>query len=363
MRLHAVPALLLLAACHRAPPETRHSDMFASPTYSPEGASSRSAASPRWIGPRLFVSNEASGNVSVIGLPANIVIATIPVGKRPRGIQRSPDGSRVYVTLSGSVASGPNAKGPPPTPDRTADGIGVLDAVAATLVDRLPGGTDPEQFAVDVRGSKLFVSNEDAASMSIVDIATKHVDATLPVGEEPEGVAASPDGRWIYVTSESSNAVSVVDVQTRALAGQFKVDARPRSVAFMPDSSKAYVTSELGGSVAVVALPKHEVHKTLRLAGEGVRPMGIAVSPDGKRVYVTTGHGGTVVVIDATEDTVLDSIRVGSRPWGIAITPDGSTVFTANGFSDDVSVIDVASATVTHRVHVGSRPWGLVYIP
>jgi len=363
MRPEAFAAALMLVGCARSAPDTNRSESALDGRSPAPEASSRSAAPSLRAGPHLFVSNEASGDVSVIALPANEVVATIPVGKRPRGIQRSPDGTRVYMTLSGSVAAGPNAKGPVGPPDRSADGIGVLDARTAKLIDRLPSGTDPEQFALDASGAKLFVSNEDAASVSMIDIASKRVDATLAVGEEPEGVASSPDGRWVYVTSESSHIVSVIDVRARAVVGQVRVDARPRSVAFAPDSSKAYVTSEVGGTVAVIGLPQHAVRKTLRLEGEGVRPMGIAIASNGKSAYVTTGHGGTVAVIDATKDEVVGSIQVGSRPWGIAISPDGGTLYTANGFSDDVSVVDVASATVTHRVRVGSRPWGVVYVP
>ena len=57
--------------------------------------------------PRLYVSCEESGTVSVIDLDNNVVSATIPVGKRPRGIQLSPDHATVFVALSGSPAAGP----------------------------------------------------------------------------------------------------------------------------------------------------------------------------------------------------------------------------------------------------------------
>src|SRR3954469_19266400 len=55
----------------------------------------------------VCVSNERSGDVTVIkdGKP----IATIPAGKRPRGIHASPDGSSLYVALSGSPITGPPA--------------------------------------------------------------------------------------------------------------------------------------------------------------------------------------------------------------------------------------------------------------
>lgn len=50
----------------------------------------------------IYVSNERSGDVTLIDGANGTVTAIIPVGKRPRGIHCSPDGSRVYVALSGS---------------------------------------------------------------------------------------------------------------------------------------------------------------------------------------------------------------------------------------------------------------------
>ena len=71
-------------------------------------------------GPRVYVSNEGSGNVTVIDIASSKAVATFPVGKRPRGIQRSPDGSRVYVALSGTAASPPGSDAAPPPPDPSA---------------------------------------------------------------------------------------------------------------------------------------------------------------------------------------------------------------------------------------------------
>jgi YVTN family beta-propeller protein len=328
-------------------------------------SSTTSASSEVPKGPRVYVSNETSGDVTVIDLASNKAVATVKVGKRPRGIQHSPDGKTIYVALSGSVPAGPGAKdddkGPPA--DKSADGIGVIDAETLTLTGRLPSGSDPEQFAVSKDGTKLYISNEDAALASIVGIASKAVETSFAVGEEPEGVAASPDGHWVYVTSEVKGIVYVIDTTATKLATQFAVGARPRAAAFLPDTSKAYVTAETGGTVSVVALPKHKVIKTLKLEGENVRPMGVVVSPDGKLVYVTTGHGGTVVVIDTAKDEAVASIPVGKRPWGIAVTPDGKTLYVANGPSDDVSVVDTGARKETARIKVGSKPWGITLVP
>ena len=50
----------------------------------------------------IYVSNERSDNVSVIDAATHETVATIAVGKRPRGIHVSPDGKAVYVAVSGT---------------------------------------------------------------------------------------------------------------------------------------------------------------------------------------------------------------------------------------------------------------------
>ena len=71
----------------------------------------------------LYVTNEQSGDLSVIDADAGTVVGTITLGKRPRGIAASPDGTKLYVALSGSPAAGPGVdeKTLPP-PDRIGDG-------------------------------------------------------------------------------------------------------------------------------------------------------------------------------------------------------------------------------------------------
>ncbi len=55
----------------------------------------------------IFVSNENAGTLTVINGADFKVEATIPVGKRPRGIHASPDGKTVYVALSGTPIEPP----------------------------------------------------------------------------------------------------------------------------------------------------------------------------------------------------------------------------------------------------------------
>src|SRR5437764_3439728 len=114
---------------------------------------------------RVFVTNERSGDVTVIDPNSRTVVATIPVGTRPRGIHPSPDGTRIYVALSGTPISGPpSSRGAtqPRTPpsgstlyaDRSADAIGVIGCASNKLIAKLPSGIDPENFSLSRGGTR-----------------------------------------------------------------------------------------------------------------------------------------------------------------------------------------------------------------
>jgi PQQ-dependent catabolism-associated beta-propeller protein len=300
----------------------------------------------------VFVSNEGSHDLSVIDARTRRVVATIPLGVRPRGVQASPDGRRIYVALSDDQ----------PDVRTGGDAIAVVDVATRRIVARYRAGTDPEQFGVTPDGRYLYAANEDAGNCSVLDLRTGREVAALVVGIEPEGVGVSPDGRWVYVTAETSNSVSIIDTRVNRVAANLLVDARPRAVAFSPDGSRAYVTAEIGGSVTAIDTRTHLIAGRGELEGGEGKPVGVAVSPDGRRLYVANGRTGTVSVVDARTLRQLARIPVGRRPWGVRLSRDGSRLYVANGLSDELSIIDTAAARVIATVKVGRRPWGIAVV-
>src|SRR5262245_19757006 len=83
---------------------------------------------------RVYVTNERSGDLSIIDGGSLEVVATVPLGKRPRGIHASPDRRTIYVALSGSPFAPPGVdESKLPPPDKSADAIGVFDVQANKL--------------------------------------------------------------------------------------------------------------------------------------------------------------------------------------------------------------------------------------
>lgn len=312
----------------------------------------------------VYVTNERSGDLTVIDGATLQAVATRALGKRPRGIVAGPDGARLYIALSGSPIGGPHVdESTLPPADKSADGIGVFDLASHAVTRVITGISDPEALAAGGDGT-LYIASEDQGLLVIKDAASGKTEARLPVGREPEGVALTPDGRYAYVTSEADSQVSIVDTGTRKVVKQLPVGERPRNTAFSPDGRQAYVLGEFDSSITLIDTGRMEVVRTARLAsGDAMLlPMDVGVSPDGRTLYVTTGRGGKLLAVDAERLDVLWAIEVGERPWGLAVSPDGGRVFTANGPSNDVSVVDVRTHAVLARIPVGDSPWGVAIV-
>ena len=218
----------------------RSSSLFALAALLGATGCSREQPRPPYL---AYVTNEGSGDLTVIDPNKSEAVETIPLGTRPRGIHAS--GGNIFVALSGSPAAPPGVdESTLPPPDRSADGIGIGDLTQKKVARKLFGGSDPEEFAISRDGKWMYVANEDASGLSVIELASGKVLKTLPAGEEPEGVTVTPDGRFVYVTSENDGMVTVVDTATASVVKTVKTGRRPRSITFLPDGSRAFVTNE-----------------------------------------------------------------------------------------------------------------------
>ena len=150
-------------------------------------APSAEKPAPEPTGPRVYATNEVSGDLTIIDIGTAQTIANVHLGKRPRGIHASADGKQLYIALSGTPIAGPGVdESTLPPPDHSADGIAVFDLAARKIVRTIPGGSDPENFDLSKDGKKLFISNEDISSVSIIDVDSGTVEKSFKIGSEPE---------------------------------------------------------------------------------------------------------------------------------------------------------------------------------
>lgn len=233
-------------------------------------------------------------------------------------------------------------------------------------------------FAAD---RKIFVANEDAGTVSVIDGATFKLTRHIAVGAGAHNVQVSPDGKLAWVTNNGAmkaaasdkghsgaghgamahaGEVWAIDTGTDAVVARVVVGKHPAHVVVSADSRWAYVTNGGENTVSVVDTASLKVVDTVPT---GEYPHGIRLSPDGKHVYVANLKGNTVSVIDTESRQEIGQIPVGKGPAQVGFTPDGQLAFVSLSQEASVAVIDPASRKVIRQVSVGEVPIQLYATP
>jgi phospholipase C len=252
-----------------------------------------------------------------------------------------------------------------PTVD--AGAIAIIDTTTYSFVKALVSETNPYGIAATPDGTKLYVTESGTNLVSSIEVAsllgatTTQTATTIVVGVYPHGIAASPDGARVYVANSGpdagpggSDSVSVIKVSTDVVVDTYRVGQAPEVVAVSPDNSKVFVTCLQG--LYVVDAYSGKAHLA---TSECAQAHGVAASPDGNWVYVADTLNNQVLVLDGKGKSVAGQIPVGTTPWNVAFTPDSTSAYVTNSGDDTVSVIDVAQGSVTGSVSVSRIPTGI----
>ncbi|MCO1654039.1 protein kinase domain-containing protein [Pseudonocardia humida] len=238
------------------------------------------------------------------------------------------------------------------------DGDG--EVLPASVVATIGIGRSPRNLAITADSARLYATNRDDDTISVVDTTTDSVVGTVELaeGDGPEGIALSPDGSTSFVVNHGSSTVAVVDNERGAPRRAIPVATSPTDVV-VDENGHAFVTANDGA--AVLELDTEEV---LRAVSVGARPQSLAVSADGSLGAVTDAENGTLMLMDLLEfSTPFDEITVGTAPDGVTLSDDLETAYVVNIEDDSVAVVDLVEGAVVTRVPVGDRPISVALHP
>jgi YVTN family beta-propeller protein len=156
-------------------------------------------------GQQLLVGNSGDDSMSVIQV-GGAVIDSVEVGDQPAGIAVTPDGTVAYVSNGG------------------ADTVTPIDLTTLTPGEPIPVGDSPRGIVFSPDGATAFVANvmpSVPGTVSVIDRASGNPGEPITVGNGPVALALSSDGGTLYVANLSDDMISVIDVATR------EVDAIP----------------------------------------------------------------------------------------------------------------------------------------
>lgn len=124
----------------------------------------------------------------------------------------------------------------------------------------------------------------------------------------------------------------------------------------------AYVTNQNNNTVSVIRTSDNTVVDTVPV---GTTPYQLAITPNGAFAYVANNLSDNVSVILTSENMVVDTVPVGNGPWAVAITPNGAFAYVrlCAGTDNLVKVIRTSDNTVVATVPVGTAPAGVAITP
>lgn len=205
----------------------------------------------------------------------------------------------------------------------------------------------PAGIALSRDGTLLYVAENLADSLAVVDLATGQVVQRLPTGAYPYAVVAARDGN-VYVSNWGANTVSVfapATVGRLGLAPGLAVGRHPSAMLLSPRGTRLFVASGSTDRVSVVDVRAGQVITTLQDPppqgpDEGTTPNALALSPDGTRLFVAEADANAVAVFDLApqtadlataggRDALIGRIPTGWYPTALVLS--GDTLFVANG--------------------------------
>jgi YVTN family beta-propeller protein len=305
----------------------------------------------------------------VQAVPANTVIATIPVGVTPDQVALTPDNRFAYVANNNNYGIAGS------------DSVSVINTetnlVETTIFDA--SFKEPYRIGMNPAGTKAYVTNSSDCTVTVIDLATNTVSNVITGFNGPSGFAITPDGNFAYVNnygampcgsmSGDGDTVSVVDLNTEMIVDTVDVDLAPAGLEVTPDGEFVYVINYVDGNpgtgtINIIRTSDNMVVGTITgFSG----PFAIAITPDGRYAYVTNfgsnnfaPYGTTVSAVDLNTNTIIATIDLAIQPAGIAVSPDSryvyatnyNTLYAGSMFTDltpgqgTLNIIDVATNTV-----------------
>lgn len=170
---------------------------------------------------RAFIANIGSDSVSVLDCESREVVATVPVGEEPEGIEVHPQGG-VLVANQGDN-------------DLTVLDPDTYEETAGSML-----GTTPIRAVSHPDGRHVFIPNREGDDVSVVDTVHERDGeeqpwevARVPVGIWPGGTCFDPDGEFAYVANNKTNDVSVIDATEWEEVDRFDTEYHPDGIAYL----------------------------------------------------------------------------------------------------------------------------------
>ncbi|GAA2746364.1 hypothetical protein GCM10009868_31470 [Terrabacter aerolatus] len=230
----------------------------------------------------------------------------------------------------------------------------------------------------------VYVPNQQAGTVQIIDPRTYAVISTRAVPRSPEHVVPSPDLRRLWVNSDAGNALTPIDPRTGKVGKPVPV-LDPYNLYFTPDGKYALVMAERLRRIDVRDAHTMALKRSVPVPCKGVNHADFTA--DLKKMLVSCEFSGQLAELDASATRVIKMIDLNkvrtpgatdpamarsmggpaatlaagasSMPQDVRLAPDGKSFLAADMLRNGVWVIDATTFTITRFVPTGRGAHGI----
>lgn len=275
----------------------------------------------------------------------------------------------------------------PPHPSQQGD-----DALTSVEIDFVVrwinegARNDAGQVPYEDADQLLYVCNQDAGTISVIDMEANVVIRTIKLADlgfggpnnpppKPHHISVEPGGAFWYVSLIGANTVLKFD-RANELVGRADFFETPGMVAVHPTQDVVYTARSLSAidpprSIGVIQRSSFSSGEPADVELVEVffeKPHALRVSPDGAYVYTASLSTNQMAAINTTtHDVELAGFSGAQQSYvHIAVSPDSRTMYATGDVSSQLSIIDVSDPTdmtLVRTLDVNPRPWHPVLTP
>jgi len=287
---------------------------------------------------KAFVSNRVTGTVSVIDLSTLTSRSTINVHVGATRMVSDVALDRIYVVC-----------------DSTPGFVTVIDAKTEQVITDIPVGNAPRPIVADFLLGELYVRNTVSNSISIVSVASNTVTGTIALPPGGGNLYLNANLGKLYVLLGATSQVAVYDQHTHALLHMIAVGGGANSVQGNDALSRVVVNNITDKTATVIDATTDTVVATLPVGSETTANFA-TLNPIWGKAWVSNANDGTVTVIDLNSNTVVATVAVGATPVEQALDTAGGDLYVVSQGTNTVSVVDANTNAVTATIPVGVAP-------
>jgi len=251
------------------------------------------------------------------------------------------------------------------------DSITVIDLASTKVIGEIKVGERPHCAAAQPDGRRVFTTVESERALKVIDTATDQVVETIPVSGTPNQCAVTPNGRFVGVPIHDGDRVDIVDLEQKKVVKSLPV-YKPHNCYNAHSDAHMFVTSIRENQVKMIDLATMSYMAEISVGGV---PRPISVAHDEKTMYVALSDLHGFVIVDIAKRKVIDKVELpapppGAKPLvehtpthGLEISPDGKELWVTSVVGNGVYVYDIASQKLSNKIVTGLAPNWLAFSP